>query len=143
VGIFGHLTIGFLAGSLLAWLGLLIYTFASLAGRVRHFTILRAIGLSLEQVLASLSIEYLAVIIYGVIAGAIAGIATSKLFLTYFQFTEDPSIQVPPFTPQIAWRQISWIVVAYFGVLLVAVAIVLLRAARREVFQALRMGDEE
>jgi len=143
VGIFGNLTVGFLAGSLLAWLGLLIYTLASLAGRVRHFTVLRAIGLGLGQVLASLSVEYLAVIAYGVVVGAIAGVATSKLFVTYFQFTEDPSIQVPPFTPQIAWGRILWIVIAYFGVLLIAEAIVLLRAARREVFQALRMGDEE
>jgi ABC-type lipoprotein release transport system permease subunit len=100
-------------------------------------------GLSLGQVLASLSIEYLAVIIYGVLGGAIAGVATSFLFVPYFQFTEDPTMQLPRFTPQIAWDRILWIVIAYFGVLFIAEAIVLLRAARREVFQALRVGDEE
>ena len=143
VGIFGNLTVGFLAGSLLAWLGLLIYTFASLIGRVRRFTVLRAIGLGLNQVLATLSIEYFIVIVYGVLVGALAGVATSQLFARYFQFTEDPTIQVPPFRPEIAWTQIQWIVLAYLAVLVVAEVIVLVRATRREVFQALRLGDEE
>jgi putative ABC transport system permease protein len=143
VGIFGNLTVGFLTGTLLAWLGLLVYTLASLTSRVRQFTVLRAMGLGLRHVLASISLEYLVVIIYGIVVGAIAGIATSMLFVRYFQFTEDPSVQVPPFIPEIAWTQTAWIVLAYFGVLLVAEAIVLLRATRREAFQALRLGDEE
>jgi putative ABC transport system permease protein len=143
VGIFGNLTVGFLAGSLLAWLGLLIYTFASLVSRVRRFTILRAIGLSLNQVLATLSVEYLIVILYGVLGGAIAGVATSQLFTRYFQFTEDPTVQVPSFRPEIAWTQIQWIVLAYLAVLVLAEVIVLARATRREAFQALRLGDEE
>jgi len=143
VGIFGNLTVGFLAGSLLAWLGLLIYTFASLISRVRRFTILRAIGLGLNQVLATLSVEYLIVILYGVLGGAVVGVVTSQLFARYFQFTEDPTVQVPPFRPEVAWTQIGWIVVAYLVVLVVAEVIVLLRATRREAFQALRLGDEE
>jgi putative ABC transport system permease protein len=143
VGIFGNLTVGFLAGSLLAWLGLLIYTFSSLIGRVRRFTILRALGLRLGQVLATVTVEYLGVILYGIAFGTAAGIATAKLFVPYFQFTEDPSAQVPPFTPQIAWEQIGLIVVVYFLVLALAEFIVLLRLTRREAFQALRMGDEE
>ncbi len=143
VGIFGNLTVGFLSGSFLAWLGLLIYTFASLISRVRRFTILRALGLKIGQVLATVSIEYLGVIVYGILCGAAAGVAASKLFVPYFQFTEDPSTQIPPFVPQIAWEQITWIVLVYFAVLSIAEFIVLLRLTRREVFQALRLGDEE
>ncbi len=143
VGIFGNLSVGFLAGSLLAWLGMLIYTFASLIGRTRRFTVLRAIGLGLRQVLTTVSIEYLGVILYGIFAGTVAGVMTSRLFIPYFQFTEDPSIQVPPFVPRIAWTEILWIIVAYFAVLTLAELIVLARATQREVFQALRLGEEE
>ncbi|MBC7237834.1 MAG: FtsX-like permease family protein, partial [Chloroflexi bacterium] len=79
VGIFGNLTVGFLSGSLVACLGLLIYTFASLTGRLRSFAILRALGLGLRQVLAVVSVEYLFVILYGILGGAVAGIATARL----------------------------------------------------------------
>jgi putative ABC transport system permease protein len=143
VGIFGNLTVGFLSGSLVAWLGLLIYTFASLTGRLRSFAILRALGLDIKQVLAIVSIEYLLVILYGIIGGAIAGIATSQLFVPFFQFTEDPTVQVPPFLPEIAAEQLAWIILVYVSVLIIAEAVVLVRATRREAFQTLRLGDEE
>lgn len=143
VGIFGSLSVGFATGSILACLGLFIYTFASLRGRVHRFTILRAMGLGLHQVLATVSIEYLVVVLYGVLAGTAAGIAASHLYVPYFQFTEDLSAQVPPFTPQIAWSQIAWIAGAYILILVLAEMVVLWHATRREVFQALRIGDEE
>jgi putative ABC transport system permease protein len=143
VGIFGNLSVSFLAGTLVAWLGLLVHTFASLTGRIHEFAITRAIGLRLRQVLTIVSLEYLSVMFYGVLGGAGAGLAASRLFVRYFQFTEDPSIQVPPFRPEIASAQIAWILLAYLAVLLLAEGIVLLRATRREVFQALRIGDEE
>ena len=110
---------------------------------MRRFTILRALGLKISQILATVSVEYLGVILYGLVAGAAAGVATAKLFVPYFQFTEDPSLQVPPFIPQIAWESLLWIVIAYFCVLTAAEALVLLRTTRREAFQALRLGDEE
>jgi len=143
VGIFGSLSVGFAAGSALACLGLFTYTFASLRGRVRRFTILRAMGLGLNQVLATVSIEYLVVVLYGVLAGTVAGIAASHLYVPYFQFTENPAAQVPPFVPEIAWSQILWIAGRYILILVLAETVVLWHATRREVFQALRIGDEE
>jgi putative ABC transport system permease protein len=143
VGIFGNLSVGFVTGSILACLGLFIYTFASLRGRVRRFTILRAMGLGLHQVLATVSIEYLVVVLYGVLAGTAAGIAASRLYVPYFQFTDHPAQQIPPFTPQIAWSQILWIAAGYLLILVLAEAVVLWHATRREVFRALRIGDEE
>ena len=54
-----------------------------------------------------------------------------------------PPSRCRPFRPEIAWTQIQWIVLAYLAVLVVAEVIVLVRATRREAFQALRLGDEE
>jgi putative ABC transport system permease protein len=142
VGIFGNLTVGFLSGSLLAWLGLLLYTTASLVSRVHRFTILRAIGLRTRQILATLSVEYLFVIGYGILAGAGIGVAASRLFVPYFQFTDNPSLQVPPFIPHIDWQRLVWIAIVYFVVLTISEIIVLASATRREVFQVLRMGNE-
>ncbi len=143
VGIYGNLSVGFLSGSALACMGVLVYTLAALVGRLHRFAILRAVGLDTSQLLITLSVEYLGVIIYGILVGAVAGVATARFFVPYFQFTEDPSMMVPPFTPYIAWSQILWIIVGYFVVLSVAELIILARATRRKVFQALRLGFQE
>ena len=143
VGIYGNLTVGFLSGSALACLGILVYTLAALAGRLHRFAILRALGLNLSQVLGTLSVEYLGVVVYGIAVGAVAGVATARWFVPYFQFTDDPSTMVPAFTPYIAWTQVLWIVAGYFVVLSLAELIILARATRQKVFQALRMGFRE
>ncbi|MFO7917088.1 MAG: FtsX-like permease family protein [Anaerolineae bacterium] len=142
VGIFGNLTVGFLSGSALAWLGLLLYTTASLIRRVHRFTILRAIGFMVRQILSTLSVEYFCVIAYGLLAGAAAGIAASKLFVPYFQFTDNPDMQVPPFIPHIDWQRLVWIALVYFVVLAISEVVVLANTTRREAFQALRMGNK-
>ncbi|MFP3897122.1 MAG: ABC transporter permease [Anaerolineales bacterium] len=142
VGIFGNLTVGFISGSLLAWLGLLLYTTASLVRRVHRFTILRAIGFMTRQILSTLSVEYFCVIAYGLLAGAATGIATSRLFVPYFQFTDNPDMQIPPFVPHIDWQRLVWIALVYFVVLVISEVVVLANATHREAFQALRMGNE-
>ncbi len=58
VGVFGTLTIGFLAAVVMALMGLLIYTYASLRERLERFTILRAIGLLRRQITARVVMEY-------------------------------------------------------------------------------------
>jgi len=143
VGIFGSLTVGFLAGSLLACLGLLVHTVASLVAQIHRFAILRALGMESKQVLATVSVEYLSVVFYGIVAGAAAGITASVLFVPYYQFTSDASLQLPPFVPEIAWGRLGWISIAYLCVLTLAEIIVLLVTTRTQVFQALRLGDEE
>ena len=142
VGIFGNLTVGFLSGSLLAWLGLLLYTTASLMSRVHRFTILRAIGFMTRQILGTLSVEYFCVIAYGLLAGAGIGIAASRLLVPYFQFTDTPNLQVPPFIPHLDWQRLVWSAIVYLAVLTISELIVLANATRREAFQALRMGNE-
>ena len=143
VGIYGSLSVGFLASSLVAWAGLAVSTVASLRGRVRRFAVLRALGLSGFQVLAATSVEYLGVIAYSVAIGAIAGVATSRLFVSYFLLTEDPNLQVPPLVARIAWAPLLWIVIAYLAALTVTEVIVLWRTMRRKAFEALRVADEE
>lgn len=142
VGIFGNLTVGFMSGSALAWLGLLLYTTASLMSRVHRFAILRAIGFMARQILGTLSVEYFCVTAYGILTGAVTGIAASRLFVPYFQFTDNPNLQVPPFIPHIDWRRVVWIALVYLAVLTISEVIILANTTRREVFQVLRMGNE-
>ena len=142
VGIYGTLTVGFLAASVLAWLGLLVYTVGSLMERVQSFAILRAIGGTAGQIIGTVGIEYLGVSVFGIVAGAAAGVAASRLFVPYLQFTQELVQQVPPFVPHIAWTQILWLSVAYFLVLTISGAVVLVATMGRRAFQALRLGDQ-
>ena len=143
IGLFGVLSVGFLATALLACLGLLVYTYASLQGRLQQISVLRAIGIKTRQVLSMVSLEYAGVILYGIVGGVVLGILTSYLFVPFFRVSGDPIFALPPFVRHIAWGKISWLTLAFLGVLVLSQAIILYQATRRDIFQILRMGQRE
>jgi predicted lysophospholipase L1 biosynthesis ABC-type transport system permease subunit len=143
IGIFGTLTIGFLAAAVLSGVGLLVYNYASLQERLFRFTILRAVGLSLTQVISQVTIEYLVLMIYSVAGGAAIGIWASRLFIPFFQAADQNVINPPRLISLIAWEDILRISAAFVIVLVVAQIAVISAALRKGVFQALRMGDRE
>jgi putative ABC transport system permease protein len=143
VGIFGTLTIGFLAAAALSGIGLLVYNYASLQERLFRFTILRAMGLSLLQVVGQVTIEYVVLMLYSVAGGAAIGAWASELFIPFFQAADKNVLNPPMLIPLIAWEEIGQIS-GVFTITLVAAQIVVISAALRSgVFQALRMGDRE
>jgi hypothetical protein len=143
VGIFGTLTIGFLGAAVLSGIGLLVYNYASLQERLFRFTILRAVGLSLMQVVSQVGIEYLVLMVYSVAGGAAIGALASDLFIPFFQATDQNVINPPRLLPLIAWNEIGTISAAFTIVLVAAQIAVIFAALRGGVFQALRMGDRE
>ncbi len=143
VGIFGTLTVGFIAAAVLSGIGLLIYNYASLQERLFRFTILRAVGLSLLQVISQVSIEYVVLMVYSVLGGALIGVWASDLFIPFFQAADMNVIRPPTLLPLIAWNDISQISAAFTVVLVTAQIAVIAAALRKGVFQALRLGDQE
>jgi len=143
VGIFGTLTIGFLGAAVLSGVGLLVYNYASLQERLFRFTILRAVGLSLLQVISQVSIEYLVLMVYSVAGGTAIGVWASRLFIPFFQAADRNILNPPTIVPLIAWSDISKISAAFTITLIVAQIAVVAAALRGGVFQALRMGDRE
>jgi putative ABC transport system permease protein len=143
VGIFGTLTIGFLAAAVLSGIGLMVYNYASLQERLFRFTILRAVGLGLLQIVSQVGIEYVVLMVYGVAGGAAIGVLTSRLFIPFFQATDRSVLNPPMLLPLVAWEEIGRISGIFVGVLIVVQIAVIAAALRRGVFQALRMGDRE
>jgi putative ABC transport system permease protein len=143
VGLFGVLSIGFLAGSLLSGVGLLVYTYASLRRRVSEMSLLRAMGAQTTSVLRAVGVEYSAVILYGVVCGVGVGVAASYLYVPFFQFSSDASLAVPPFLPGIAWQQIGWLAVIFAAALAVSQLAILYRVTRQNLFEAMRLGQRE
>ena len=100
-------------------------------------------GARTHEVLAIVATEYSGVIVYGVLCGAILGLAASDLFVPFFHFTDDPSKALPPFVPRIVWEQMEWIALVFAGTLVVSQFIILYGVTRRNAFQVLRMGEGE
>ncbi len=143
IGIFGVLSIGFIAGSLLSWLGLLVYTSASMQGRMQQIGVLKAIGVQTYETVLMEGVEYVGVILYGVLGGIAAGALASYLFVPFFQFNVTPTTAVPPFLPLIAWDKIFWFSTIFAGALIISEIAILYQTTRKDIFQALRMGQRE
>ena len=140
-GLFGLLSVGFIAAAMLTVLGFLLYALFSFRRRFIELGILRAIGLSSGQMTAFLAWELAFLILVGLVAGTALGAWVSNLFIPYLQIGTGPSSQIPPFVVQIAWPAILRIYVL-FGLLFVAalgglVALLL----RMKIFQAVKLGE--
>ena len=138
VGVFGTLTIGFLAAVVMAGLGLLIYTYASLRERLKRFTILRAIGLLRSQIMGQVVLEYATLTAYGAIAGALIGKFTSDLFIPFFRITGQAGAPLPPLIPIIAQEQVVSLVSVFVSFIVLLEVLVIARALSDKAFTMLK-----
>jgi putative ABC transport system permease protein len=102
---------------------------------------LRAIGLSSRQLGTLLACEQALIIGIGGSAGTLIGVAASQLFIPFLQVRRGEHAQIPPFIVGIAWDQIAVIYAVFFGMLLLAVAMMVLLLRRMKLFQAVKLGE--
>lgn len=140
-GVFGLLSVGFVAAALLTVLGFLIYSYISFSQRYIELGVLRAIGLSMGQMAAFLAAEQLTLIVTGTAAGTGLGVLSSRLFVPFFQVQAGEHPFTPPFIVQVAWDRLSYMY-AVFGVMFLAGVMVLFFSLRRmRVFEAVKLGE--
>jgi putative ABC transport system permease protein len=125
VGIFGSLSIGFLASITLAGLGLLINSYGSLQERLYRFAVLHAVGVGRQQIVGQVALEYCCLLAYGAAAGAGVGIVASELFVPFFRITDADQIPLPPLLPLIA-RDAVWSLTVSFTAVIVLAEIALI-----------------
>ena len=123
VGIFGTLSIGFLAAAVMAILGLLVYSYASLQERAYRLAVLNAVGLSKRQIMAQVILEYSFLALFGAFAGAFIGLAAAELFVPFFRYTGESGISLPPLIPIIAGSQLYQLTII-FGLTILIVEVV-------------------
>ncbi len=141
-GLFGVLSVGFLASAVLTVLGFLLYAFFSFRRRFIELGVLRAIGLSSWQMTVFLAWDLAFLLLVGAAAGTGLGAWVSKLFIPYLQSSSGGvETQFPPFVVAIDWLSIFRIY-ALFGLLFVAalagLAVLLMRI---KIFQAVKLGE--
>ena len=140
-GLFGLLSVGFLASAILTVLGFLVYAIVSFQQRFIQLGMLRAVGLSVGQMAGYLAGEQALLILTGGGLGTVLGVVASLLFIPYLQVGAGKAAQVPPFVVQIAWGEL-WTIYAVFGAMfVVAVGVLILLLVRMKVFEAVKLGE--
>ena len=140
-GVFGLLSVGFLAAAALTVLGFLVYAIVSFRRRFIELGMLRAVGLSVQQMALFLTGEQAIVILSGTGLGTALGVLASQLFIPFLQVGAGKTATVPPFVVQIAWNQL-WTIYAVFGAMfLIAVGVLIALLIRMKVFEAIKLGE--
>ena len=140
-GVFGILSVGFMAAAVLTLLGFLLHAFISFRRRYIDLGILRAIGLSVSQMIGFLGIEQLVIIAGGITAGTALGIGVSYLFIPFLQVSTARHFDIPPFVVLIAWNDITKIYVIFAAMLILAIAGMIWFLMRLKIFEAVKLGE--
>ena len=140
-GLFGLLSVGFVAAALLTVLGFFLYALFSFRQRTIELGILRAMGLSPLQMTSLLAWELAFLILTGLAAGTLLGGWISQQFIPFLQVGSGPAARVPPFLVEIAWPAIFRIY-ALFGLLfIIALGALAALLMRMKIFQAIKLGE--
>jgi len=140
-GLFGLLSVGFIASALLTVLGFFLYALASFRRRFIELGVLRAVGLSLKQMTVLLAWELAALILVGMAAGTALGVCVSAWFIPYLQVGVEASSHYPPFVVAIAWPAILRIYLLFALLFLAALAGLTTLLLRMKIFQAVKLGE--
>jgi putative ABC transport system permease protein len=140
MGLFGALTLGFVVALLLTVFGFFLYTVLSFEKRLVQFGVLRAIGLSVGQLLLVLVVEQTALIGLGSLFGTGIGLAASYLFVPFLQV--GGADQTPPFVVATAWTDLTRVYLALLGLLLAGLASTGLLVRRMKLYQAVKLGED-
>ena len=140
-GLFGVLSVGFLAAALLTVLGFFLYALFSFRRRFIELGTLRAIGLSPLQMTTFLAWELAFVILLGLGVGTLLGAVVSNLYIPYLQVGADPHEITPPFLVEIAWPAILRIYVLFGALFVAALSTLAGLLLRMKIFQAIKLGE--
>lgn len=140
-GLFGLLSVGFVAAAVLTVIGFLVYAVVAFQRRFIELGMLRAIGLSAGQMAAFLTGELAALIAIGVAMGTGLGVWASSLFIPYFQVGDDKTALVPPFVVQVAWEQLGTIYMVYGAMFIISILVLVALLIRMRVFEAVKLGE--
>lgn len=140
-GLFGVLSVGFLAAALLTVLGFFLYALFSFRRRFIELGTLRAIGLSPAQMTTFLACELAFLVLMGLGAGTLLGIVVSNVYIPYLQVGTTVQALTPPFLVEIAWPAVIRIYILFGTLFVVALGVLAALLLRMKIFQAIKLGE--
>lgn len=138
----GILTLGFVLSILVSFIGFLLYWVLSLRGRTLQNGILRAIGLSLKQLIGMLAVEQLLTSGVAVLIGIGVGNLASLLYVPNFQIAFNPSSLVPPFKVMFESSDLMRIYLLVGFMLIFGLGILAYMLSRLRIHQAIKLGED-
>lgn len=141
-GIFGILTVGFIVSTLLTVLGFMLYSFLSAKRRMQQLGILRAMGLSIQQLISLFLFEQGFLILLGVAVGTVLGVLTGTLFIPFLQIKSEAHAGIPRFVVMTAWSDITKIYFMFGIILAIAFPAFIWMLTRMKIHEAIKFGEE-
>ncbi len=140
-GLFGLLSVGFIASALLTVLGFLLYALFSFRRRFIEMGMLRAIGLSIHQMTSLLAAELALLVLLGIGVGTVLGVFASKLFVPFLEIGASTQSHYPAFQIEIAWLSIAQIYILFALLFVAALSVLSALLVRMKIFQAIKLGE--
>jgi putative ABC transport system permease protein len=140
-GLFGLLTLGFLAAGGLTVLGMALHALLAFRERTVELGVLRAIGLSVGQMRWYLAGTQATLLGLGLAAGTLLGTITGRLFIPFLQVDAGLHAKTPPFVVHTAWAQIGRIYVLFVVAALITIGITLILLRRMRLHEAIKLGE--
>lgn len=142
MGIFGILSIGFVVAVLITVMGFFLYNFLSLKKRLLEFGVMRAIGLSITQLISILTLEQVLTVGIGFVLGTIYGITASRVFMPFLQMSQNLEGIVPGFRIVIQKGDIRNILIILGGTLVIGLVFLSVFLVRLKLHEAIKLGEE-
>ena len=143
VGMFGMLSVSFVAGAILSALALLLQGGVATQERAVRFAVLQALGLTRGSVVLTMMVEYGLMLAFAVATGIALGVLGGRLYVPLVQLSEVEGVPVPPYIPLIDRQRSALIALTMTAALLLAQGMFLVRLVRAKVFSILRLGARE
>jgi putative ABC transport system permease protein len=140
-GLFGLLSVGFLATGGMSLIGLMAYTLLALRKRSVELGVLRAIGISQQSLRSILTIEQLITIGFSTISGIAVGVLTSKMYLPFLKVQDGTYPNTPPFLVQFAQTDTTLIAVTALILMAGIVFLELWIVQRMRIGEAVKLGE--
>ena len=133
---------GYTVTSLLSLVAFFTHFYSSGLQRTTMYGVLRSMGMAPRQLYASLVIEQLILVIWGIVTGTLLGLAVNELVLPGLPLSLGGSIPVPPFIPQTDWTTLAKTYAVLTGSYLATLILSTFLLWRIKLHRILRVGQE-
>lgn len=140
-GLFGLLSIGFIATGVMSMIGMLAYILLTLRRRSVEFGVLRAIGISQTALRLTLALEQLVTIGFSTLVGLLIGIITSTMYLPFLKVSQGVYPETPPFLVVFAGYDTGLIALAAIVLMAFIIALELFVIQRMRIGEAVKLGE--
>ena len=136
------LNVAFVTVLILSCIGFLVHTYVSFRERESQFALLRAVGLSMNQLSMLIWFEQALVVVAGLALGTWMGGQVGATIMTFLGHDDTGGRVLPPYTLDVDWVTLTLTYAAIVAVFTLIISAVVIVVRRLSLQQVLRFGEE-